>query len=158
MIEEIVDNYLSAVGNMLSSGDAREESYYTLLEDFILKIRDILKRPDLQVVIMPKTTDAGNPDLVIKDSQYRVVGYIEAKDPRKKLDALEDSPQVKRYREVFPNLVLTNFLEFRLYRKGELKEAAVIGELDSLVKMGIKPIPGNEKKCWQLFREISREI
>ena len=152
MIKETVDNYLSAVFNMFSSGDAREESYYTILESFILKIRAILKRPGLQVTIMPKKTEAGNPDLVIKDARSGVVGYIEAKDPTKKLQDVENSLQIKRYREVFPNLILTNFLEFRFYRYGEPKEVVSIARQDSLVKMGIKPVPENEKKCLELFK------
>lgn len=152
MIKETVDNYLSAVYHMFSSGDAREESYYTILESFILKIRDILKRPGLRVTIMPKKTGAGNPDLVIKDARSGVVGYMEAKDPTKKLEDVENSPQIKRYREVFPNLILTNFLEFRFYRYGEPKEVVSIARQDSLVKMGIKPVPENEKKCLELFK------
>jgi hypothetical protein len=138
---------------MFSSGDAREESYYTILESFILKIRDILKRPALQVTIMPKKTEAGNPDLVIKSAHSRVVGYIEAKDPIKKLDDVKDSPQVKRYIEVFPNFILTNFLEFRFYRYGKPKAVVSIARQDSLVKMGIKPAAENEKKCLELFKE-----
>jgi len=153
MIKETVDNYLSAVYHMFSSGDAREESYYTILESFILKIRDILKRPGLQVTIMPKKTEAGNPDLVIKDARSGVVGYMEAKDPAKKPGDVENSPQIKRYREVFPNFILTNFLEFRFYRYGKPKAVVSIARQDSLVKMGIKPAAENEKKCLELFKE-----
>lgn len=153
MIEETVDNYLSAVYHMFSSGDAREESYYTLLEKFILRTREILKRPDLEVIIMPKKTEAGNPDLVIKDARSGVVGYMEAKDPTKKLEDVENSLQIKRYKEVFPNLILTNFLEFRFYRYGEPKAVVSIARRDSLVKLGIKPAAENEKKCLELFKE-----
>lgn len=153
MIKETVDNYLTGIYNMFSSGDAREESYYTILESFILKIRDILKRPNLQVTIMPKKTEAGNPDLVIKDTRSGVVGYMEAKDPTKKLDDVENSLQIKRYKEVFPNLILTNFLEFRFYRYGKPKAVVLIARPESLVEMRIKPVPENEKKCLELFKE-----
>ncbi|MGD2088122.1 MAG: N-6 DNA methylase [Candidatus Aminicenantes bacterium] len=153
MIKETVNNYLSAVYHMFSSGDAREESYYTILESFILKIRDILKRPGLQVTIMPKKTEAGNPDLVIKHDGSGVVGYMEAKDPTKNLDDVENSLQIKRYTEVFPNFILTNFLEFRFYRYGKAKAVVSIARQDSFVKMGITPAAENEKKCWELFKE-----
>jgi len=153
MIKETIDNYLSAVFHMFSSGDAREESYYTILESFIMKIRDIIKRPGLQVTIMPKKTEAGNPDLVIKDVHSEVVGYMEAKDPAKNLDDMENSPQIQRYCEVFPNFILTNFLEFRFYRHGKSKAVVSIARQDSLVKMGIKPAAENEKKCLELFKE-----
>jgi hypothetical protein len=47
------------------------------------------------------------------------VGYIEAKAPTTKdLDAIESTEQLKRYLHTFPNIILTNFLEFRLYRNG----------------------------------------
>ena len=153
MIKETIDNYLSAVYHMFSSGDAREESYYTILESFILKIRDIIKQPGLQVTIMPKKTEAGNPDLVIKDAHSGVVGYMEAKDPAKNLEEVENSPQIQRYCEVFPNFILTNFLEFRFYRYGKPKAVVSIASQNSLVKMGIKPAAKNEKKCLELFKE-----
>jgi hypothetical protein len=45
---------------------------------------------------------------------------VEAKKPtEERLDMVEDSEQVRRYRDTFPNLILTNFLEFRFYRNGE---------------------------------------
>jgi hypothetical protein len=153
MIKDTIDNYLSAVYHMFSSGDAREESYYTILESFILKIRDIIKQPGLQVTIMPKKTEAGNPDLVIKDAHSGVVGYMEAKDPAKNLEEVENSPQIKRYCEVFPNFILTNFLEFRFYRYGKPKAVVSIASQNSLVKMGIKPAAENEKKCLELFKD-----
>ncbi len=153
MIKETVDNYLSGIYHMFSRGDAREESYYTILESFILKTRYILNQPDLQVTIMPKKTEAGNPDLVIKDAWSGVVGYLEAKDPAKNLEDVENSSQIKRYLEVFPNFILTNFLEFRLYRYGKPKAVVSIASQDSLVKMRIKPAAANEKECLELFKE-----
>ncbi len=160
MIKDAVANYLNGIYTLLNDANAREESYYTILERFILILRDHLKRPGLRVIIMPKKTDAGNPDFVIRDvdadARSGVVGYIEAKDPRKKLLTLENSPQVKRYREVFPNLILTNFLEFRFYRHGRPIDAVSIVEQLPAAKTGTKPVPPapqKEKKCLELFRE-----
>ncbi len=52
------------------------------------------------------------------DGAYRVIGYIEAKLPDTDLDRIEKSDQLRRYCETFPNLLLTDFYEFRLYREG----------------------------------------
>ena len=52
------------------------------------------------------------------------VGYIEAKDVGKSLDEAERAEQLTRYRRALPNLVLTDYLEFRWYADGELRTAA----------------------------------
>ena len=45
---------------------------------------------------------------------------MEAKDLGADLDKVKDSEQIERYTSTFPNVILTNFTEFRLYRDGEL--------------------------------------
>ena len=52
------------------------------------------------------------------------LGYIEAKDVGKSLDEAERAEQLTRYRRALPNLVLTDYLEFRWYADGELRTAA----------------------------------
>jgi len=121
-----VQNYINAVYEMFSSGEAREESYYSILEGFLNKMGELLKFRGLRIITMPKKTDAGNPDFVVKGPCSRLVGYVEAKAPFKNLDEIERSPQVIRYLEVFPNLLLTDFLEFRVYRQGNLKYSVSI--------------------------------
>lgn len=84
-------------------------------------------RNHIHVTVLPKSTDAGNPDFRLWNGTDRIVGYIEAKRPtEERLDLIEDSEQLKRYKATFPNLILTNFLEFRLYRNGELVQTAML--------------------------------
>ena len=74
----------------------------------------------MHVTTLPKSTDAGNPDFRVWNGSDRITGYIEAKNPvEENLDYIENSEQMQRYRTTFPNLILTNFYEFRLYRNGE---------------------------------------
>ena len=40
------------------------------------------------------------------------------------------SEQLKRYRKAFPNLILTDYVEFRLYSAGENRLAARIADVD----------------------------
>ncbi len=68
-----------------------------------------------------------------------IVGYVEAKTPDTNLDLTEDSEQLKRYRETFPNLILTNFYEFRLYRDGEKIETVQIAR--SFISKKLKTVP-----------------
>jgi hypothetical protein len=71
-------------------------------------------------------TDAGNPDFRLWNGTDRIIGYVEAKKPTEdRLDVIEESEQLTRYRSTFPNLILTNFLEFRLYRNGERVETVL---------------------------------
>src|SRR4030042_1641728 len=65
-----------------------------------------------------------------------LLGYLEAKDVGISLDTEERSPQLKRYREALPNLILTDYLEFRWYVNGERRAVASLGtvERDGRVK------------------------
>ena len=113
--------YLNAVADLTRRGDAREESYYPALTTLLETLAQTQNRA-VKVTVLPKPTEAGNPDFRVWDGSQRVIGYIEAKAPDAKLDQIETSEQLQRYRHTFPNLILTNFYEFRLYRHAELLE------------------------------------
>lgn len=105
---------------MARQGDAREESFYPALSDMLKAAADATGRKHVRVTTLPKPTDAGNPDFRLWNGTDRIIGYVEAKKPtEERLDLVEESEQLKRYRSTFPNLILTNFFEFRLYRNGE---------------------------------------
>ncbi|MBU4185412.1 MAG: N-6 DNA methylase, partial [Proteobacteria bacterium] len=57
---------------------------------------------------------------------------------------IENSEQLKRYRNTFPNLILTNFFEFRLYRNGILVNKASIAR--PFIVHKLKTIPPVEKE------------
>ncbi|MEK7397130.1 MAG: N-6 DNA methylase [Candidatus Poribacteria bacterium] len=117
---EILKPYLQRLCEIASHGDAREESYYSAVEELLKEYAKLADKKDVQVTTLPKKTEAGNPDFRIWDGKQHIVGYIEAKAPSVNLDSIQNSEQIKRYLDTFPNLVLTNFLEFRLFRDGEL--------------------------------------
>ena len=121
--KKLFKTYLAEIAKTTKQGDAREESYYSALEALLETFaREIAGRKQIEVTILPKKTEAGNPDFRVWDGQQRIVGYIEAKKPGADLDRIEYSEQLKRYRDTFPNLILTDFYEFRLYRDGALVE------------------------------------
>ena len=82
----------------------------------------------LHVTTLPKQTEAGNPDFRVWDGRARITGYIEAKKPGANLDQVETSDQLKRYLHTFPNVILTDFYEFRLYRDGQRLARVVAGQ------------------------------
>jgi hypothetical protein len=135
LIEEASKEYTGEVLKLFNSGEAREESYYPYLKSFLERISTDLHQTSISVLVLPKKTDAGNPDFKVLKGDTQVVGYIEAKSPDTSLDTVINSAQVKRYRNTFPNFILTNFIEFRFFRNGELHESA------SFYKERFLPVP-----------------
>ena len=123
---EILKPYLQRLCEIASHGDAREESYYSAVEELLDEYAKLTDKKDVQVTTLPKKTEAGNPDFRIWDGKQHIVGYIEAKAPSIDLDHIQKSEQIKRYLDTFPNLLLTNFLEFRLFRDGELIDKLMV--------------------------------
>lgn len=111
---------IRSLASVNAHGDAREESFYGSLQVLLQRYAESTGRSDAHVTVLPKKAEAGNPDFRVWDGRAEITGYIEAKHPSEgNLDAIEASEQLRRYRATFPNLILTNFFEFRLYRDGE---------------------------------------
>ncbi len=118
--------YIGELQRNLKSGQATEPSYYPALKTLLEELD-----PSVSVVVNPKKTQHGSPDLSVKRKKKVLdfpVGWIEAKDLGEDLDKIEKSDQLKRYLHL-PNLVLTDFLEFRWYTNGERRLAARLGTL-----------------------------
>jgi len=115
----VFDHYLKQIAATTKRGDAREESYYGDLKNFLEEFSGVKRHRKIHVTVLPKKTEAGNPDFRIWDGKHSQVGYIEAKTPGSDLDRVENTEQLDRYISTFPNLILTDFYEFRLYRDGQ---------------------------------------
>ena len=124
-MKDLIKAYLKEISAITAQGDAREESYYPALKQF-LESFPLEKGRKTQVTVLPKKTEAGSPDFRVWDGKDFIVGYIEAKTPGTNLDQIETSKQLQRYLSTFPNLILTDFYEFRLYRDGKLMQNATI--------------------------------
>ena len=147
----IFATYLNDLTAVAQQGDAREESYYPALADMLKKMADATDRPHVHVTTLPRPTEGGNPDFRLWNGKDRIIGYIEAKKPDERLDRIENSEQLKRYRETFPNLILTNFLEFRLYRNGKRVETVLSGRPIVLNKLGTTPPLENQNDLYALL-------
>ncbi len=111
--------YLQELASSIKKGDAREESFYPALAWLLEELGPQLGHPRLDVTILPKKTEAGNPDFRVWDGSSKITGYIEAKKPGENLDVIAQSEQLRRYRSTFPNVILTDFFTFILYRDGQ---------------------------------------
>jgi len=139
-VKELLEQYLKNLTHTFQRGDAREESYYKHLDNLIRQYTEHQRIKNVDVTILPKKTEAGNPDFRIWDGKNHITGYIEAKDPSvTNLDYIEGSEQLERYRSTFPNVILTNFYEFRLYRDGHRIKQVMTGRTFIAQKLRTTP-------------------
>src|SRR4030043_310377 len=100
----MLKSYLNKIFQVGKRGDAREESYYSTLENLLETYADSLEKGKFHITTLPKETEAGNPDFRIWDGKQHIVGYIEAKAPTiEHLDQIETTNQLKRYLHFFPS-------------------------------------------------------
>ena len=118
--------YRSAMRQTNASGQATEHSYRPAFKALI----EALGGDGAEAINEPARIVAGAPDFIVQRRGVPI-GHIECKDIGENLDAAGSSEQLKRYREALPNLILTDYLEFRWYAEGELHDTARLGRFDS---------------------------
>lgn len=150
----MLKSYFQDLFNTTKAGNVREESYYPDLKKLLELWAQSHKRTYF-VTPLPRKTEAGNPDFRILTRNKQLVGYIEAKALTiEDLDSVEESEQLRRYRDTFPNLILTNFFEFRLYRNGDLIDKVSIGRPFIVHKLQMVPPVENENKFLELLNKF----
>lgn len=147
----MLNDYIKDVFRVNRKGDAREESFYKTLASLLEISAQQLTNKKIDVTILPKKTEAGNPDFRVWDGNQHITGYIEAKPPTEEnLEKIAESEQLKRYRSTFPNIILTNFFEFFLYRDGELIDKVQIAR--PVIALHVKTCPPVENE--EKFKEL----
>ncbi len=151
----ILKDYFKAITDVAGQGDAREESFYSCLEALIQQLAISSGRTEVHVTTLPKKTEAGNPDFRVWNGQDQITGYIEAKKPTEEnLDHIASTDQLNRYRQTFPNLILTNFFEFFLYRNGQLVDRVLAARPFVLHKLGTVPPVEKAKELFNLLEKF----
>ena len=125
-----VTEYLRAVERAHQRHDATEHTYRPDLKALVESLGDVLATNE------PKREKCGAPDYEISRRKDGLrLGHIEAKDLGADLAEVEKSEQIKRYQAHLPNLLLTDYLEFRWYVQGERgmekRGAAALGRVTS---------------------------
>jgi type I restriction-modification system DNA methylase subunit len=151
----VLESYIKSIYETGKRGDATEPSYYPSLVELLEEFAASVGKKHIQVTILPKRTEAGNPDFRVWDGKQDIVGYIEAKPPTvENLDFIETTDQLKKYTGTFPNVILTNFLEFRLYRNGQLVDKVSIGRPFVLHQLKTIPPIENQDKLLKLLEQF----
>ena len=137
-LRKLLDSYFEELHRIYVSGNFREESFYHLLKSLLEDCSKLLGSLS-GILVLPKKTEVGIPDFLIR-RDGEIVGYVEAKTPDTDLERIQDSEQLKRYRASLPNLILTNFLEFRLYKNNNLLDKVEVGRQSTLQTLKYPPI------------------
>lgn len=119
-----VSSYLTIISDRYKRGTATEHTYRGDLQQLI---ESLVK--DITATNEPKRQACGAPDYIITKKDIPL-GFIEAKDIGENLDKVEKSEQLKRYRDSLDNLILTDYLEFRLFRNGEKVTTVCIATIE----------------------------
>lgn len=112
-----IKEYIKALNEQFSTGQAREHSYRPALQQLLSEFLS-----DFIVTNEPARIECGAPDYIITDKKTsQPVFFIEAKDLN---DADLDGnnihkEQFNRYKNSLENIIFTDYLDFHLYRNGE---------------------------------------
>jgi len=151
----LIREYFKSLADAWLQGDAREESLYGSLKGLLDAYAEATERDELHVTVLPEPTEAGNPDFRVWNGRDRITGYIEAKRPtEERLDHVQNTEQLERYRSTFPNLILTNFFEFRLYRDGQLVDEVLAARPGTLTQVGAVPPVEKPDELFALLDEF----
>ena len=117
--------YGREVAQARATGQATEHTYRPALKTLI----ETLGGGGFSALNEPSHVACGAPDFIVEHGGVPI-GHVECKDVGTNLEATADSEQLKRYRQGLPNLILTDYLEFRWYANGTRRESARLGRLD----------------------------
>ena len=135
--------YLREVERAYAAGNATEHTYRpafkALVESFGKNVRATNE---------PKRVACGAPDFIVARPEIPV-GFIECKDVGENLDKWEKDPQLQRYFASLENLILTDYLEFRYYIRGEQKMHVNLARIDGKGK--VKSMQGADEQLAMLF-------
>jgi len=127
-MKEALEEYLKTLKSKFRTAKTTEVSFYSVLEKLFKELLQ-LRRIKGNVICSPQRTEIGFPDFIVNGKNGSKIGYIEAKDLFADLNEVSKTEQLKRYKESLPNLILTNYLEFWLYRDHKkIKTARIIEE------------------------------
>ncbi len=123
-----VETYIRDLQQNLRAADAAEHTHRPALIAFVGALQN-----GLHLTNEPRhRTDCGAPDIAVMQSRrHLVLGHIEAKDVSVSLADAHKTDQLARYRKYLPNLVLTNYIDFRWYVEGETRSQASLGNIDA---------------------------
>ena len=124
--------YYNSLKTTFATKQATEHSYRSAFENLIQEFGG--KR--VRALNEPKRIACGAPDFIVERGGVPI-GHVECKDIDIDLNRVERDDQLMRYRDSLPNLILTDYLEFRWYVEGELHLKARLAHTGSRDRIAI---------------------
>ncbi len=148
-----MQDYLAKIAEKFKDPQTSEMGYRTDFENFLETI--FPKDQKYHIHHDAKSVGGNKPDFVVLKNQVPVL-YIENKDIGIDLNKIEKSNQMDRYFG-YDNLILTDQVEFRFYRKGERYEEPIqIATYDKTFRT-ISPLPENFSRLEKLLISFTLE-
>ncbi len=149
----MIDKYIHNINLRYKLGNATEHTFRGDLQQLIENLN-----PGIRATNEPKRQKCGAPDYILTRKDIPV-GFIEAKDiGDADLDGLKktgNKEQFDRYKASLNNLIFTDYLNFHLYRDGQLVNKVTIGEVTT---KGIRPLTDNFGKFEQFINDFCSKI
>ncbi|MFQ6703534.1 MAG: N-6 DNA methylase, partial [Alphaproteobacteria bacterium] len=145
---QYVSQYLTEVIREFNTGVAKEHSYRPALKKLFESVAS-----DITAINEPARGTFGAPDFLIQHKE-NTIGFAEAKDIGiNRLDNLSDREveQKNRYLDALPNLIYTDYLEFRFFKDGHEITRIRIADFDG---KNITPTPDNFQALVDLLSDF----
>ena len=145
-----LNTYIQEIQTELRQAESREHAYRPALKKLLESLGDFHAVNDASHL-----KGIGAPDFIIKRQDVHVA-FVEAKDVGISLSRVERSEQIKdRYLPALPNLVLTDYVEFRWYYKGEKRETARLGDVQD---NRLQVTDGGKQGVWALLHSFAEAV
>lgn len=148
-----IENYIDNINQRYKLGNATEHTFRGDLQQLIESLV-----PTIRATNEPKRQSCGAPDYILTKKDIPV-GFIEAKDiGDKDLDGAKktgNKEQFDRYKASLNNLIFTDYINFNLYREGELITRISIAEITD---KGINPLPENFGNFENLIKDFCSHV
>ncbi len=148
-----LEQYIDSLNTRYRLGNATEHTFRGDLQQLIEGLV-----PTIRATNEPKRQSCGAPDYILTQKDIPV-GFIEAKDiGDKDLDGTKktgNKEQFDRYKASLENLIFTDYINFHIYREGELIAKIAIGEITD---KGIKSLPENFDRFENLIKDFCSHV
>ncbi len=150
----MLKEYLESIKDL--TPEKNELTHRLFLHNLLDKLKNHFNK-EFKIEHEPKRDQGSQPDFRIS-YQGLNIGYIENKRVGENLSQLLKKDQIRKYLELNPNLMLTDYLNFVWVGKDEenkplIKKEISIASLDELSKP-LKPKPQTERDLIELFKSF----
>ncbi|GAA9372858.1 DNA methyltransferase [Helicobacter pylori] len=150
----MLKEYLESIKDLTTEKNelTHRPSLYSLLN----RLKDHFNK-EFKIEHEPKRDQGSQPDFRVSFQGFNI-GYIENKKVGVNLSQLLKEDQIRKYLELNPNLMLTDYLNFMWVGKDEnnaplIKKEISVARLDELSKP-LKPKPQTERDLIELFKSF----